>query len=73
MRNMRAVLGTLDAIWQLTRLAVVTRGRVGGRYWHWRRETAFGTDPSRMPPPIERLRAMLRFGHWVGRMRRLGM
>ena len=67
----RSVLHTLDAFWQLARLAIVTRGRLHGRYWHWRRETAFGTDPSRMPPRMERLRAVLRYGHWVGRMRRL--
>ncbi len=68
---MRAVLHTLDAVWQLTRLALVTRGKLRGRYWHWRFETAFGSDPSRRPPWMERVKAMLRFGHWVGRMRRL--
>ena len=71
MRPVRSVLHTLDAAWQLTRLAVVTRGRLRGRYWHWRMETAFGTDVTRMPPRLERLRAVLRYGHWVGRMRRL--
>jgi len=69
--SVRSLLHTLDALWQLARLAIVTRGRLNGRYWHWRRETAFGTDPSRMPPRMERVRAVLRYGHWVGRMRRL--
>jgi hypothetical protein len=73
MGGMRGVLHTLDALWQLARLAAVTRGRLGGRYWRWRRETAFGTDAARMPSRGERMKAVLRFGHWVGRMRRLGM
>jgi len=64
-------LQTIDALWQLLRLAVITRGKFRGRYWHWRFETAFGSDPSQMPSARQRLRAMLRFGHWVGRMRRL--
>jgi hypothetical protein len=68
---MRRALHTLDAIWQLARLAVVTRGRLRGRYWHWRFETAFGTDATRMPSRWRRMQAMLRFGHWVGQMRRL--
>ena len=68
---MRALVHTLDALWQLLRLAVITRGKLGGRYWHWRRETAFGNDVSRMPSRVDRMRATLRFGHWVGRMRRL--
>ena len=68
---MRGALHTLDALWQLARLAVVTRGRLGGRYWHWRFETAFGSDPAHMPSRLERIKAMLRFGHWVGCMRRL--
>ena len=68
---MRTLVVLVDGLWQLLRLAVITRGRVRGRYWHWRQETAFGTDPSRMPPRMERVRAVLRYGHWVGRMRRL--
>jgi hypothetical protein len=44
---------------------------VRGRYWHWRQETAFGTDPARMPSLAQRVAAVIRFGHWVGRMRRL--
>jgi hypothetical protein len=71
MHSVRSLIHTMDAVWQLARLAVVTRGRLRGRYWHWRMETAFGTDAARMPSRLERLRAVLRYGHWVGRMRRL--
>jgi hypothetical protein len=69
---MRTLVVFVDGLWQLLRLAVITRGRVRGRYWHWRQETAFGSDPSRMPGPAQRMAAVIRFGHWVGRMRRLG-
>ena len=70
--RVRSMVTILDGCWQLLRLAVITRGRVRGRYWHWRQETAFGTDPSRMPGLAQRVAAVIRFGHWVGRMRRLG-
>ena len=68
---MRSLVVLVDGLWQLLRLAVLTRGRVRGRYWHWRQETAFGTDVTRMPSLPRRLAAVVRFGHWVGRMRRL--
>lgn len=68
---MRMLVVLFDGLWQLLRLAVLTRGRLRGRYWHWRQETAFGTDPSRMPSLPQRMAAVIRFGHWVGRMRRL--
>jgi hypothetical protein len=69
---MRHPLRTIDALWQLARLAAVTRLRWRGRYWTWRRETVFGADPRRMPPRGARIKAMLDYGAWVGRMRRLG-
>lgn len=71
MQRMRTLVVLVDGLWQLLRLTVITRGRVRGRYWRWRQETAFGTDPSRMPSVSQRVAAVIRFGHWVGRMRRL--
>ncbi len=68
---MRVCVEIIDALWQLTRLTILSRGRMCGRYWHWRMETAFGSDATRMPTRWHRLRATIRFGHWVGRMRRL--
>ena len=59
----------LSGAWNLFLLGWKTRFRLRGRYWSWRMETAFGTDPARMPPAAERRRAALAYGAWVGRMR----
>lgn len=58
------LLGLALVVWS-------TRGRVNGRYWRWRRETALGTDAAAWPAPRERRRAILAYGAWVWRMRRL--
>lgn len=60
----------LDSLYQLTRLACLSRGRFRGSYWSWRWYTAFG----RGAPASKRelLVAGLRYGRWMGRMRRLG-
>lgn len=55
-------------MWELLRLAVITRGRVRGAYWAWRRETAFGKHE---PTGGEQRGAMLHYGDWVRRMRKL--
>ena len=67
---MRRWLETLGGLWELLLLAARSRFRMGGAYWRWRRETAFGTDPARRPPRRERLRAVLDYGRWVYRMKR---
>jgi hypothetical protein len=59
------------AAWQLLRLLHLTRWRWRGRYWSWRKETAFGSDPSRMPDARAQRDAMLEYGRWVGVMRRM--
>ncbi|MBK7403784.1 MAG: hypothetical protein IPJ41_03905 [Phycisphaerales bacterium] len=57
-------------LYELARLGVLSRFRFGGSYWVWRRHTAFGrgTPESRR----ELVGAVLRYGAWMGRMRRLG-
>lgn len=55
---------------ELVRLAARSRFRMGGPYWRWRLETAFGTDRRRWPPRRQRLLAALEYGRWVRRMRR---
>jgi hypothetical protein len=60
---------TCRALLALARLGVQTRFRMRGAYWRWRTETAFGTDPSRMPPRGERIRSIIEYGAWVHRMR----
>lgn len=62
-------LRAMRGAWNLLLLGFATRFRLRGGYWAWRRETGFGTDPSRMPGPRERRRAMLEYGEWVGQMR----
>lgn len=60
------------ALWALFRLGWATRFRLNGKYWTWRRETAFGVDPQRMPSARARRDAVLEYAHWVrcmGRMR----
>ncbi|MCE2966840.1 MAG: hypothetical protein ACK55O_01185 [Phycisphaerales bacterium] len=64
----RHALDTLGGIWQLARLAIISRGRLGGAYWTWRTHTAFGKG--RPPTRREAFAAALGYGRWVHRMRR---
>jgi len=64
-------IATLTAVWELLLLAAQTGFRLHGPYLTWRRETAFGTDASRRPARAERLHALLAYGRWVHRMKRL--
>lgn len=60
---------TIGAIYELARLAVITRFRFRGPYWRWRFETAFGRG---MPATRrELLRRLLDYARWMHRMRRL--
>ncbi len=59
---------TLGALWQLFRLAWITRFRFQGPYWQWRLHTAFGRGyPQRR---TELFKAVLEYGRWVHRTRR---
>ena len=62
---------TVDALWQLARLAVLSKFKLRGAYWKWRADTAFGTNVKRMPSLAARFGAILEYGAWVGKMRRL--
>lgn len=53
----------------LPRLAWATRGRLTGRYWRWRIETAFGRGRPGWPEIAE---STLAYGAWASRLRRLG-
>lgn len=64
-------ISTLTALWELFLLAARTGFRLRGPYLEWRRETAFGTREDRMPSKRERVHAMLAYGRWVNRMKRL--
>lgn len=67
---MNRLLTTPAACWQLLRLLALSRFRLKGRYWAWRRQTAFGRG---LPETrSERLRTTLDYGRWIARMRNLG-
>ncbi len=61
---------TLRALYELARLAVITRFRMKGAYWQWRTTTALGPEGLAALPAVERRRAVLEYGKWVARMRR---
>ncbi len=62
---------TLAAIVALARLGLATRWRLDGKYWSWRHETAFGSDPSRWPRVQCRRHATMEYARWVADMRRM--
>ena len=65
---MRAVLETIGGLYELARLAAITRLRFRGPYWQWRLHTAFGRGyPASR---LEVVRAVLAYGRWMHRMRR---
>jgi hypothetical protein len=66
---MRAVLDAIGGLWELFLLAARSRFRLGGRYWRWRAETAFGSTSAGRPPRRQRLHAILAYGRWVHRMK----
>lgn len=66
---MRHLLDTIGGLWQLFLLAARSRFRLTGRYWAWRRETAFGRSNPRSRR--ETLHAVLEYGRWIHRMKRL--
>lgn len=65
---MRWLLDTFGGVYELARLAALTRCRFRGAYWRWRLETAFGHGP--MPSRVALFKATLDYGRWVHRMRR---
>jgi hypothetical protein len=61
---------TLGGLYELARMACITRANFSGKYWTWRWQTALG--PQGMHGPIrgsERRRAMLEYARWVWRLR----
>ena len=62
-RAIQALTGLLQLGWS-------TRFRLGGAYWKWRKETAFGSDTSKWPTSAERRHAMLEYARWSQRMRK---
>lgn len=65
---MRRVLDTIGGLYELARLAVLSRFDFKGPYWTWRLHTAFGRGYPESR--AELIRAVLDYGRWVHRMRR---
>lgn len=63
-----AIVDFVGGLYELARLAAISRFRLRGAYWRWRVETAFGQGfpTSRW----ETLKAVLAYGRWAHRMRR---
>jgi hypothetical protein len=66
--RMRTVFDNVWALYELARLAALSRFRFRGAYWRWRLHTAFGCGYPRSR--VELLRALLAYGRWMHRMRR---
>lgn len=66
---MSRLVSLFAGLWQLARLLALSRGRLRGKYWRWRQETAFGRG---MPAGRrESLKATLDYGRWIARVRKL--
>lgn len=67
----------VGALYELARLAVLSRGRFRGAYWSWRLHTAFGRGyptgrwPGRWGERGAIVHSVLDYGRWVYRMRRM--
>lgn len=67
---MTALLDTAVGFCVIAALLLRTRG-TNHPYWRWRDQTAEGDPGHTGPVPGSRLRAILHYFRWVGRMRRL--
>ncbi|MBX3364914.1 MAG: hypothetical protein KF866_09130 [Phycisphaeraceae bacterium] len=66
---MRKFLDTCGGLFQLTRLAFLSKGRFRGPYWQWRIQTAYGRG---LPASRRRrLHDLLEYARWVHRVRRM--
>ena len=66
---MRGVWEGLAGLCLILKVVLLSRGRLRGRYWLWRHETAFGGGPR-----ISRIalaRSVWAYARWVGRMHRM--
>ena len=61
------VIDLLGGVYQLARLAVITRFRFRGPYWEWRIHTAFGRGLPESRREI--VAAVIEYGVWMHRTR----
>ena len=77
MEFVERAINAIGGLWELMLIGVRSRLGGGRRYWDWRRETAFGRQPVYVKNGTnsltmrDRMGAMLRFGKWVWRMKRM--
>ena len=77
MSVLQRIIERIGGVWELARIGCASHLRGGHRYWDWRRETAFGSDAKNVKCGTKRLsrrdriRAVMRFGSWVYRMKRI--
>lgn len=64
---MQRLIDEIGGLYELARLAVMSRFRFGGAYWTWRLYTAFGKG---YPSRSELVRGVLAYGRWAYRTRR---
>ena len=65
---MQRAIDAIGGLYELARLAAISRLRFTGPYWDWRLHTAFGRG---MPASrSELIRGVLAYGRWVYRTRR---
>jgi hypothetical protein len=67
---MRHLLDTLGGLYQLVRLAALTRFNLRGAYWQWRMHTALGSEAAEPGAVRRNLRSVMDYARWVHRMRR---
>jgi hypothetical protein len=61
-------LENIGALYELARLAALSKCRLRGPYWKWRLHTAFGRGyPA---SKAELVSSVLAYGRWVRRMRK---
>ncbi|MEK6700927.1 MAG: hypothetical protein AABZ53_01580 [Planctomycetota bacterium] len=69
MKVLSWLLECIGALWELARLGVLTRFKLGSAYWRWRLHTAFGRGyPSGR---VAMLKSVFEYGRWVFCMRRM--
>jgi hypothetical protein len=66
---LRTLIDSIGGVYELARLAVLTRCDFHGPYWTWRLHTAFGNSPINRG---EAARSVLKYARWIRHQRRGG-
>jgi len=66
---LRTMIDSIGGLYELARLALLTRCDFRGPYWTWRLHTAFGNNPIKRG---EAALSVLKYARWAHRQRRGG-